>query len=440
MSDQISTEAESSGELGVHDPTSVRDEYARYVNEVINPSVPESGGQLKSSVSHSEDHQGSVSSSSGFIRTFVAEEYVADAHSLSSSEEQDSSIPNEAHVLHEKPMLETEELAKDDSHDSFSEKDTRQEAITEETHDLEQSEGNASVQSRRSSTQNANDFDQFDLTRYPSNVFMMSEAAKPIYMRHGSEDRLIPLAGVMQALVSIVNDSDGDIIQSIEGDGDATIVFYMPKHLTIVGVVKGHETAAQIKVRLTYMYNQLLTLISPVQLDSLFTRRVNYDLRRSLVGETRILTQLWDWMDNDIGHLLCAACCLPVSPVVREAVSQSVAHYCKKQKVLFGLVLAGYRLVTIVRHNRCPRLNPLDLQLLTNLVRSSSQSGVTGAEFWVPICLPRLDESAYVHAYVSHLDEATDLTLVLISADGNQFYSLCECRRKIVEVITFLQK
>ena len=72
--------------------------------------------------------------------------------------------------------------------------------------------------------------------------------------------------------------------------------------------------------------------------------------------------------------------------------------------------------MTVVRHNRCPRLNPLDLQLLINLVRSSSQSGVTGAEFWVPICLPRLDESAYVHAYVSHLDEASDLTLVLISA------------------------
>ena len=139
----------------------------------------------------------------------------------------------------------------------------------------------------------------------------------------------------MQALVSFVNDTGGDTLQSIEGDGGASIVFYMPKHLTIVGVVRGHESPAQIKVRLTYMYNQLLTLISPVQLDSLYTRRVNYDLRRSLVGETRILTQLWDWMDNDIGHLLCAACCLPVAPQTRDQVSSTLAHYCRKQKVFY---------------------------------------------------------------------------------------------------------
>lgn len=54
-------------------------------------------------------------------------------------------------------------------------------------------------------------------------VFIFSVAGKPIYSRHGDEDKLASMFGVMQALVSFVQE-DGNALHSIKA-GDFRIVF-----------------------------------------------------------------------------------------------------------------------------------------------------------------------------------------------------------------------
>lgn len=62
--------------------------------------------------------------------------------------------------------------------------------------------------------------------------------------------------GVMQALVSFVQDGNRDAIRSVIA-GDHTFVFMNRDHLTFVGVTRGKESTQQMLLQLTYMYNQV---------------------------------------------------------------------------------------------------------------------------------------------------------------------------------------
>lgn len=62
--------------------------------------------------------------------------------------------------------------------------------------------------------------------------------------------------GVMQALVSFVQDSEKDNLRSIVA-GDHKFVFMTRDHLTFVGISQGRESTQQILLQLTYMYNQV---------------------------------------------------------------------------------------------------------------------------------------------------------------------------------------
>lgn len=67
--------------------------------------------------------------------------------------------------------------------------------------------------------------------------------------------------GVMQALVSFVQDSDKDNLRSIVA-GDHKFVFMTRDHLTFVGVTKGKESTQQILLQLNYMYSQVSLVLN----------------------------------------------------------------------------------------------------------------------------------------------------------------------------------
>ena len=78
--------------------------------------------------------------------------------------------------------------------------------------------------------------------------FILSEAGKPIYSRHGDEDQLASLMAVMQATVSFVQDM-GDNIRAIRAKG-TTIVFLNRKPLILVGVSHMSDNVTQLIVQL----------------------------------------------------------------------------------------------------------------------------------------------------------------------------------------------
>ena len=66
--------------------------------------------------------------------------------------------------------------------------------------------------------------------------------------------------GVMQALVSFIQDSK-DLIRCIVA-GDHKFVFLVREHLILVGVVSTGDSMHQILMQLNYVYNQVISLIT----------------------------------------------------------------------------------------------------------------------------------------------------------------------------------
>jgi vacuolar fusion protein MON1 len=86
-----------------------------------------------------------------------------------------------------------------------------------------------------------------------SAVFLLSNHNTDLLLdmcfRHGSEDKLATIFGVMQALVSFVETNHGDVIRSMHA-GDTQFVFLVKDHVILVSVSKTGEKVPQLVLQL----------------------------------------------------------------------------------------------------------------------------------------------------------------------------------------------
>ncbi|KAK7483687.1 hypothetical protein BaRGS_00025120 [Batillaria attramentaria] len=257
-------------------------------------------------------------------------------------------------------------------------------------------------------------------------VFILSESGKPVYSRHGNEDKLVTIMGVMQALVSFVQDSK-DSLRSVVA-GEHKFVFLVRDHLLLVGVTRGMDSTQQMLLQLMYVYNQVISVLTHSALGKIFKQRRNYDLRRLLTGAEKFFDNLLNLIDTEPGLLLTAVRCLPLDSQVRDVIAQSIVQNAKVKDLVFALIIAKNQLVTLVRMKKY-YLHPMDLHLIINLVNASES--FKEAESWTPICLPKFDASGFLQAHVSYLDEDCQVCLLLLSVDRDSFFTLSEAKDRI---------
>jgi hypothetical protein len=155
------------------------------------------------------------------------------------------------------------------------------------------------------------------------------------YCRHGDEDRLVTLFGVMQALVSFIQSSKDSVRYIVAGDHK--FVFMVREHLILVAIAQTGESCTHILLQLTYIYNQVLSILTLSQLGRIFSQLHNYDLRRLLSGTEKSFDNLLSMMNRDPSFFLGAVRCLPLEASVRDIVAQSIAQNAKV-KVRVGQV------------------------------------------------------------------------------------------------------
>ncbi|XP_029989637.1 vacuolar fusion protein MON1 homolog A isoform X1 [Sphaeramia orbicularis] len=258
-------------------------------------------------------------------------------------------------------------------------------------------------------------------------VFVLSEAGKPIYTRYGTEEALSSTMGVMMALVSFV-EAEKNIIRSIQADG-CKVVFLTKSPLVLVGVSRTCQSDKELLRELQYIYYQIVSLLTLTQLNHIFQHKQNYDLRRLLAGSEYLTDNLLLRLDRDPGLLLSAVTCLPLASSARDVVSSSL-QTAKAKNLVFSILLAGDRLVTLVR-KKDQYLHHIDLHLVFNLVGSSSS--FREGEGWTPICLPKFNTAGFFHAHISYLEPASELCLILVSTDREDFFNMSDCKQRFVE-------
>ncbi|XP_020854876.1 vacuolar fusion protein MON1 homolog A [Phascolarctos cinereus] len=262
---------------------------------------------------------------------------------------------------------------------------------------------------------------------HQKHIFVLSEAGKPVYSRYGSEEALSSTMGVMVALVSFL-EADKNAIRSIHADG-YKVVFVRRSPLVLVAVARTRQSEQEIAQELLYIYYQILSLLTWTQLNHIFQQKQNYDLRRLLSGSERITDNLLQLMARDPSFLMGAARCLPLAAGVRDAVSTSLQQ-ARAKSLVFSILLSRNQLVSLVR-KKDQFLHPIDLHLLFNLI--SSSSSFREGEAWTPICLPKFNSGGFFHVHISYLEPDTDLCLLLVSTDREDFFTVSDCRRRFQE-------
>lgn len=282
---------------------------------------------------------------------------------------------------------------------------------------------------------------------------ILSSAGKPIWSRHGDQNLINGYIGIIQTIISFYEGAK-DPLKGFTA-GDARFVISIEGPLYFVAISRLGESDAQLRVQLEALYMQILSTLTLPTLTHLFTNRPSTDLRRPLQGTEPLLASLADsFTRGSVPALLSALECLKIRKSQRQAINNSLLKS-RTDKLLYGLIVAGGRLVSVIRPKR-HSLHPSDLTLIFNMIFEAGGVKAGGGENWIPLCLPGFNKTGYLYMYVSFLnayngqeDEDArpqtassashddEIAILLISADKESFFEMKEMRD---EVVTQLQK
>jgi len=270
---------------------------------------------------------------------------------------------------------------------------------------------------------------------------VLSSAGKPIYSRHGDQNLINSYIGIIQTIISFFQEAKDPLMGFTAGGTRFVVLTAGP--LYFVAISKLGESDAQLRAQLEALYMQILSTLTLPTLTQLFTNRPNTDLRRPLEGTENLLSSLADtFTKGSASALLSALECLKIRKSERQVINNTLLK-ARTEKLLYGLIVAGGRLVSVIRPKR-HSLHPSDLQLIFNMLFEASSVKAGGGENWIPLCLPGFNNRGYLYMYVSFLSAREDevstggssredeVAVLLISAEKESFYELKQMRDDVV--------
>lgn len=292
-----------------------------------------------------------------------------------------------------------------------------------------------------------NDEERLDLWKSKLKHYMiLSSAGKPIWSRHGDLSLINSSMGVVQTIISFY-ESMQNPLQGFTA-GNTRFVVSTEGPLYFVAISRLGESDVQLRDQLKALYMQILSTLTLPTLTKIFVHRPSTDLRTPLQGTESLLSSLADsFTKGSPTSMLGALECLKIRKSQRHTINNAFLKV-RAEKLLYGLIVAGGRLVSVIRPRR-HSLHPSDLQLIFNMLFESGGIKAGGGENWVPLCLPAFNSSGYLYMYVSFFDEAEpngttepapspdeQIAIILISADRESFYDLKEMRDNVANSLT----
>ncbi|EKM79357.1 hypothetical protein AGABI1DRAFT_74328 [Agaricus bisporus var. burnettii JB137-S8] len=235
----------------------------------------------------------------------------------------------------------------------------------------------------------------------PREYYVLTDAGKPVFISRpggSNSDGMVSTIGIMQALISVFID-DGDKIRCINA-GQSRITFLLRPPLYYVCVSSWGEPESVTRTHLEYLHLQILSIVTASQLRRIFERRTNFDLRRLLDGAETFLTTLLDELEFDLAISSSSLHCLKLEPSLRKKIADSLVPTGKVKDLLYVMLMAGGRVVTLIRPRK-HSVHPADVHILLNTVNSPSICNSQASASWIPVCLPKFNPSGFVNAYVS---------------------------------------
>ncbi|KAL1892527.1 Vacuolar fusion protein mon1 [Sporothrix stenoceras] len=280
---------------------------------------------------------------------------------------------------------------------------------------------------------------------------ILSSAGKPIWSRHGDLSLINSYMGVIQTIISFYEGADNPLQGFTAGNARFVIVTEGPLYL--MAISRLGESDSQLREQLRALYMQILSTLTLPTLTRIFANRPSTDLRKPLQGTEGLLASLADsFTKGSPSAMLGALECLRLRKSQRASITSTFLKQ-RTDKLLYGLIVAGGKLVSVIRPRK-HSLHPSDLQLIFNMLFESGGIKSGGGENWIPLCLPAFNNRGYLYMYVSFFDaeggeadpkkastspstsDSESIAIVLISADKESFFDLKEMREKVAQNMT----
>ena len=275
---------------------------------------------------------------------------------------------------------------------------------------------------------------------------ILSSAGKPIWSRHGDLSLINSYMGVVQTIISFYEGAKNPLQGFTAGNVRFVVATEGP--LYFVAISRLGESDAQLRDQLKALYMQILSTLTLPTLTKIFINRPGTDLRAPLRGTESLLASLADsFTKGSPSALLGALECLRLRKSQRHSINNAFLKV-RTEKLLYGLIVAGGKLVSVIRPRR-HSLHPSDLQLIFNMLFESESIQAGGGENWIPLCLPAFNNTGFLYMYVSFFDGASgeegrptsaphgeQIAIILISPDKESFFDLKEMRDKVVQSLT----
>ncbi|OAY72133.1 vacuolar fusion protein MON1 homolog [Ananas comosus] len=256
--------------------------------------------------------------------------------------------------------------------------------------------------------------------------FILSHSGKPIYSRYGDEHKLAGFSATLQAIISFVENS-GDRIKFVRA-GKHQIVFLVKGPIYLVCISCTEEPYEALRGQVELIYGQMLLILTK-SVHRCFEKNPKFDMTPLLGGTDTVFSSLIHAFSWNPATFLHAYTCLPLPYATRQAAG-AILQDIADSGVLFAILMCKHKVISLVGAQKAS-LHPDDILLLANFILSSESFRTS--ESFSPICLPRYNPMAFLHAYVHFLD--ADTYLILLSTRSDAFYHLKDCRVRIQDVL-----
>ncbi|KAJ4891190.1 SAND family protein [Raphanus sativus] len=256
--------------------------------------------------------------------------------------------------------------------------------------------------------------------------FVLSNSGKPIYSRYGDEHKLAGFSATLQAIISFV-ENGGDRVNLVKA-GKHQVVFLVKGPIYLVCISCTDETYEYLRGQLDLLYGQMILILTN-SIDRCFEKNAKFDMAPLLGGTDAVFSSLVHSFTWNPATFLHAYTCLPLPYALRQATGTILQDVCASG-VLFALLMCRHKVVSLSGAQKAS-LHPDDLLLLSNFVMSSESFRTS--ESFSPICLPRYNPQAFLHAYVHFFDE--DTYVILLTTRSEAFHHLKDCRIRIEAVL-----
>ncbi|KAH7106907.1 DUF254-domain-containing protein [Auriculariales sp. MPI-PUGE-AT-0066] len=253
----------------------------------------------------------------------------------------------------------------------------------------------------------------------PRDYYILTNAGKPVFTtRTAAEpEELATAMGVVQAIISVFADENDKLRCINAADGRTRITFLSRSPLIYVCVSSWGEPESVTRFHLEYLHLQILSVMTSRQLQKIFEKRTNFDLRRLLEGTEVFLKLLIGKLESDLAITTASLGALRIDPVLRTKIADTLvpSSSAKIKDLLYVILMAKSRIITLARPRK-HSIHPGDLHVLLSTVCAPSVRDSPAS--WLPVCLPKFNSSGFLHAYVTFPRPDAEIGLVLVSGGG----------------------